>query len=896
MLRQLSNRSARYVQSASFDSLTTCLGVKSILRNPARGIHSSTISHARRGELTKLERQTIAEINILKKQVEDDTKVELSKSSSSHLPEINDETLDLLYEAINMPDPPTEEEMEEEQKRRKQLLPPSQQDHIKQQSLGRRLANIQKRLDDVANFIRKDATEGNADASERLTSILQSVEKDENLSLAEEEKDEIGLFMRRGQDRIQGSIQDLITQLQNSIPTLSKNTSLSMTFPLGLLSTRGWTALAHKAAVEGDKHSITDILRLMKESGQTSMQTKVANTALAFYSKEGDFKSCQSLAAVMEENGILQDSYSSHHLVAAYAKADRLDEAAAIVKHLQDVQPASMQTYTLLIEHYLQKVSQPQIQSKAWSLFKDMRTYAHAIPDAHLYAQMIRACALGVPQPGDALWKPQPALLAESNTTAKKRNIPKPGQPLRPDTERALDLFREMTMRYNVRPTPEVYSSVILACTRRKDMYEKGIELFQSMLEIERQRIASVESNEDTKLDLSLSYAPDRATYNAVLQGCCQVGDLLRARWILAEMLRSSYALWTSLQSRSNVADWEWAEVETRRPDEYTLALVLFTYATYKPTKRTKITNINGEQNDQAGDEPSNKSTDVEPSSDVDRNNSFSEQLPTSSAGVINEVNGLLERVSVDASIEGGLLSAVIPNARMLNAYLSVLSEQCKETDRLPMLERAIFGNPTKSENDDMDTFLDGTSIFERWQVPINGFTCEIALDACVKSKNRENADMFANRIWNEWQIINQTTARGSGTEAQTIMEDKRMQGIDPIRISRCWASMIRNAAKSNKIEEAMSLLRSFVEKYPPAFSSSSPLFKVRHKKILTASQYPVLTFKQIELLHHRLVLSTNDPKQRQTDLAFINWAIKSYESGLSPKMPAFLKRPSRLW
>ncbi|PWN37610.1 uncharacterized protein FA14DRAFT_187694 [Meira miltonrushii] len=905
MLRRLSGLSARYVQQPSSSRLA-CLQISNVLQSPTRQIHSSTVSHARRGELTKLERQTIAEINLLKKQVEDDTKEQIAKESAANLPEITDESLDLLYEALNMPDPPTEEDMEEEQKRRKQLLPPFQKDQVRQQSLSRRLEDIKKRLDEVVNYTQKDATERSGDASERLTKILQSVEKDESMSVADQgNEDELtqaqaGSSISEGHTSTQRSTtRDLIAQLQVSIPALSNNSSLTMAFPLGLLSTKDWTALAYQAAVEDDRNGILQILKLMEESGQTSMQTKVINTALAVYSKEGDFKACQSLTTAMEENGIVPDAFSSHHLVAAYARAGRLDEAAAIVKHLQDVQPASMQTYTLLIEHYLQKASQPQIQSKAWSLFYDMRTYAHSIPDAHLYAQMIRACALGVPQPGDALWKPRAGLLAESNTISKKRIIPKPGRALRPDTERALDLFREMTLRYNVRPTPEVYSAVILACTRRRDMYEKGIELFQSMLEIERQRITALQSDEETKSDLSLSFSPDRETYNAVLGGCCQVGDLLRARWILAEMLRSSYALWTSLRSRPNVADWEWAEVETRRPDEFTLTYVFYTYATFKPPKRASIKKVKVQKEGQAEESesseqpPHSESTDVEPTSKVEDNNSFSERLPESSAGAIREVNGLLERVAVDATTEGGLLSAVIPDTRMLNAYLSVLSEQCTEADRLPMLESAIFG---ASDEKSRYSVFDGDSVFAKWQVPINGYTCELALEACSKSKDREHADALADRIWQEWQKISEPKTRGSGTEAETVKEEKRMQGIDPVRISRCWANMIRNAAKSNRIKDAMNLLHSFVEKYPPATSSMSALPQQQRNSVRPAAQYPALTFQQVEVLHHRLVLSTNNPKQRHRDLAFITWVIKAYESSLSPKMPAVLKRPSKLW
>ena len=107
--------------------------------------------------------------------------------------------------------------------------------------------------------------------------------------------------------------------------------------------------------------------------------------------------------------------------------------------------------------------------------------------------------------------------------------------------------------------------------------------------------------------------------------------------------------------------------------------------------------------------------------------------------------------------------------------------------------------------------------------------------------------------------------------------------GHDASTISRVWALMIRNHAKSFDIEAGVALLREFIERYPPMMRQrarrappSAPRTTVDLRpsappsKILDAlhdlprmspsgyatpsPQYPRLTFRDLELLHHRCV------------------------------------------
>lgn len=866
---------------------------RSNLHFGVRSIHASQARYAgRKGQLSQSERQILGEISVLKKQIDDDAKMQLSKASSADLPELTEETLELLYEALNTSDPPTEEDVRLEGRRRKLLDGETGRSFLDQQRrrAALRLADVSERLGEIKLLTQPIGSVMQEDHSTRLLRVLQVV-KEQEASDEDSNLPDTSQTARQVEQVEQTAVRDevsapsVLAQIEEALLALHRNAFVQSPLPLGILTKQDWKALSRSSASANDLDSFSQTLALMERSGQASQRTDVANVALDIVAHQGNVTACQSFIAAMQVAGVALDSYSSHCLLKSFVRANRLDDAIATLKSLEATEPASLPAYTLVIEGLLQQHTQPGLQSKAWPLFTQMRLAAHPVPDAPLYAQMIKACALGVRQPDDNVWRPTPSLLAASQ--ARKAQTRRPGRNA-PDTERALDLFREMTLRYNVRPTPEVYTSVILACTRRREMYRKGIEIFQSMLEIERQRVTSGEHD-------SPSFAPVRETYNALLQGCAQHGDLLRARWILAEMLRSSMALWTSLQQQDDVQRWEMLEAEARKPNEETLALVFFSYASYDPPSRRSIektlpSKVTGSDAKTSTLPEENASTDEKEQS-LTTEGTFTERMPESSSAVVREVDGLIERVATDANEDGGLLKSVKPNSRMLNAYLAVLSKHCKRTERLSRIEKALFGSTDGQDSGGDAAVLDGASLFHTWGVPINGFTCEVVLDACVKDADRARADALASKIWSHWQSLSEHVVQGSGTE---LIDNNvhRALGIDAVRIGRCWAAMIRNLAKSNRIEEAMNMLRSFVEQFPPPSHSGSS-FGARRTPQETISR-PTLTFQQLELLYNRLVLNSAGEAAhswRSKSIAFLTWAAKSYEASLRPRIPSVLKR-----
>lgn len=158
-----------------------------------------------------------------------------------------------------------------------------------------------------------------------------------------------------------------------------------------------------------------------------------------------------------------------------------------------------MKTYTSLIST-LTSVPSSLAKAQAWDLFSHMRYVAHPTPDAVIYTLMILACAHAPPSGGAGDSEPQ----------------------------RALDLFTEMTVDNNISPTRDTYTAIILACARsgEEKFVNEAFRLAKEMLDGHRDALGR------------LTFAPNNALFGALLQGAKRIGDLPRARWILAEMVQ----------------------------------------------------------------------------------------------------------------------------------------------------------------------------------------------------------------------------------------------------------------------------------------------------------------------------------------------------------------------
>jgi hypothetical protein len=290
--------------------------------------------------------------------------------------------------------------------------------------------------------------------------------------------------------------------------------------------------------------------------------------------------------------------------------------------------PAPMTTYSRIIAAFF-RTSSSLARAQAWDLFSHMRYVAHPQPDALLFTQMIRACAL-----------------------------PTPAEP-----ERALDLFTEMTIDRGILPTAGAYTAAILACARSgsKVYVNEAFRLAKEMLDSHRDARGRS------------AFRPDSHTFTALLEGAKRIGDLGRVRWIFAEMVEASRK---DAESKDIVVN------------ERIMMHVFHSYAAYRPPFKRSMAPLadqnEGDSSDISGASPTTPASHTDPVVDssvaveVPQGPSFAHLPPQSRSEVIGEIRALFSRISnvssPRASPSGPLpaLPDVHVTPRLLNAYLSV--------------------------------------------------------------------------------------------------------------------------------------------------------------------------------------------------------------------------------
>ena len=258
-----------------------------------------------------------------------------------------------------------------------------------------------------------------------------------------------------------------------------------------------------------------------------------------------------------------------------------------------------MQTYTSVITSlYTRPISQARAQ--AWDVFSHMRYVAHPNPDVVLYALMIRACASPV------------------------------GTRYTSEPEKALDLWTEMTQDQKLTPTVGAYNAIILACAKSgmKSYVNEALRLARQMLDSHRDAHGFP------------AFRPDCKTFCALLEGAKRIGDLGRARWILAEMVRGR-----------GVTTEEEADAEKNTPveiNEEVMMHMFHAYAAYCPPFQREATKLLEKQ---STPEKEKKEVPQPPSVAIegdDHRPSFAHLPPQSRPEVIREVEALLQRIVED--------------------------------------------------------------------------------------------------------------------------------------------------------------------------------------------------------------------------------------------------------
>ncbi|KAJ7456891.1 hypothetical protein FB451DRAFT_1275158 [Mycena latifolia] len=625
---------------------------------------------------------------------------------------------------------------------------------------------------------------------------------------------------------------DRLDALQRMQP--SSSTSVPPPLPIPLFSMEEYRALSRACVNEGDFDAAESVLHLMKRSGLVIPEEPLT-AVLRRHTEAGDVHKAEHCLATFLTGAPTEPQRHLHvkcHLTAT--PRDHVPESALAVLHSYEAQghPAPMKTYTSTIAA-LYSTHLSIARAQAWDLFAHMRYVAHPAPDVVLYTAMIRACASPV-------------------GTARSA-----------DPERALDLWTEMTVEHKLTPTVGSYNAVILACAKsgRKMYVNEAFRIAKEMLDAHRDAYGRS------------AYMPDRQTLCALLEGAKRIGDLARARWILADLVRSDAA-------------------EADGVDEEIMMHVFHTYTSYVPPfTRNLAMLVPGRESKtpaaasdapatQAADQPTVANT-PPPTGHSSR---FTRVPPQTSHEVIEEVQALFQRILEDTGKDqSGPAHAedlfpgqtrfqhVKINVRLVNSYLSAHYQHSSlETSA------ALFW-----------------SVFNNVGLVPDARSCVDALERCGRAKRGRDRTIglqFAERLWAEWQTL-EDAGRASA------------RPVDARMVERAHAAYIRVLTLNGQLERAMDHVKAFASCYPPShlfeyapkasfrstrtvLEGARPLVRLMSTtEVPDDSVPPLLMFEDLEILHHRLVAAS-----MTAGIGYIKYLSKAYEWALRGRRDAAMK------
>ncbi|KAH8079817.1 hypothetical protein BXZ70DRAFT_1012576 [Cristinia sonorae] len=630
-------------------------------------------------------------------------------------------------------------------------------------------------------------------------------------------------------DSVPSAFKDVITRLEEIVADVGFSGKQGLTVSPGILTEKEWSALARISALEGNIDAVYHVFDLMKRFAHPVSEGTLTSV-VSIYAEKGEVRAVEGLL-----QGFLTEAPSERQRdlhVKAYLRSspDDIPTRALSILHEYESRalPAPQKTYTRCIQH-LFSARTSVAHAHAWDLFSHMRYAAHPVPDALLYAMMIRACA---------------------NSSFSTGVEP----------ERALDLFHEMTVDKGIPPTSGAYISAILACacSGRKDYVHEAFRLAKEMLDSHRDAHGHS------------AFAPDARLFKALLEGAKRIGDLGRARWLLAEMVRIA------------------GDAELRHPgsssslkvDEETVMHVFNAYASYRPPFRRSATKILDEPVVEA-QETAAGSTEMFSSSSIadeherkkdlvnrPQKSSLTHLPPQTRAELIAEVRLLMDQIVEQTKSGGGDQQARFKHVRLtprlLNAYLSVhfthsSVETCIE------LYRTLFENLGVARN--AATYV---SILEYLSK--------------VRKDYRPTVKPLADEIWAEWEGVEDAWRRG----------DSNSLRMNARTVERANTAMIRLLSITGQLDRALAHVKSFVERYSfTAVRTPAPRHASRSTRIVLAAARPLvrltsavdipddtvpplLTFPELELLHHKLVAAKDS-----VGIKYLKWVCKSYEGAL---------------
>ncbi|KAG1733492.1 hypothetical protein EDB19DRAFT_1730423 [Suillus lakei] len=619
---------------------------------------------------------------------------------------------------------------------------------------------------------------------------------------------------------------------------------------------------------DGDSGSAERAIELVKLSGVTPPEDSI-NMVLGYHALHGNIERFEGFMANIlsgKPSEIQRDLHIKSYLRDPSVFASRAFPTRAIdLLHEYEASElhAPMKSYTRIISSLFSvrpSPSPPSISStpdvplgrlaansQAWDLFAHMRYVAHPTPDAYLYALMIRACA---------------------------------SAPLPPEPERA-------------------YDAVIRACAKAGGEWVSEAVRFARQM---RDRFGGG-SSEVGGEDLQGVGGP--RTWTALLDGCKRVGDLGRARWILAEAVRAEGLNEEMMQHMFH------AYAAYRPPFKRGATRIVDDEAVAAPAALPKQEEPLASTTGVSSDLPS-VSADISSESDsvpTDLSHmgtmpSFLHLPPQSPGEVLAEARALFDKILQDTSSRSPSNAPPSPLAgkfnvtitpRLLNAYMSVYYSHASIESARDVFDR-LFTSCDIGLVGDSRTYID-------------------ALEKCALSRphERDIAGKWADELWTCWEDLERGWADG---DVETTVTARLVE--------RAHTAVRRVHLLNSNVDRAIALVRTFMSRYPPtALLPPSPqsivYSDVTNKRTITLFAKPpilstrtvltnpsstprplvrltsaigppdervppLLSFADVELLHARLV-----EQGRGKEVGFLKWACKAYEGALRTRREAVL-------
>jgi pentatricopeptide repeat protein len=655
-------------------------------------------------------------------------------------------------------------------------------------ALEKRLTFYQAPVDGAAGSIADVKEAARASAGVRATSLTLGNAQDLPATI-----DDRPVARRRGagRKRMLGLIQNLMPAPVEEPPTqrsiapvdeVSANTESSLevtpVVQTGLVSRSEFLALFDDCIQSQDLSTARQVLDSMRDHGLAVPASEIT-LLLDAYAKKGD---STGVAELLQKEEQLHRSPSRTQLatlVQAHLSAGKKHQAVHLLHDFEARQLTLPQSaYRSVIDTLLTPSPTMKQADKAlaWDLFAHMRLVAHPVPSVELYNTMIRACA----------------------------------DPKDPQPEVALDMFTQMVQENQQSPTADTYNMMIRALAKVKKYYYESFRLLRQMLEIHQTALqAGLAVGQ-----METGYEPTVVTFNALLEGTKRVGDLGRARWILAEMAKigafvgdgghdkmlsneetmvnvfHTYAAFTPLVGR---ADVKVATPKASAPPDASLQ----SDSNSSSEQRSPAAHSSSAVSDEPIDSQETHDQVPRPMSllDIGSPDFVPPYQPQTAYEAFTEATQLFDLVLYNIASQQGAFRQVAPTPRLINAYLSVALAHAP-------LDKALHMQ--------MGIWHDERIVSLHQNLRPNGWTYLFALERCAAAKNKPEKHFLAEddvleRIWQGYErwnteeiavanrLNNERTSRASETSLAQEEADryKLNVGLGPREVERCWVAVI---------------------------------------------------------------------------------------------------------